>query len=976
MASTLIGSWLEKHMVGATPAAIADPPPVLGTYPLRSDVRLDDGRSKEYAISPSRRFQQFAEFRTRYAMGPEYTSACFSVHIESPGAPDEPHSAIFAFAYWRMGADPGPPEFVCYSSTYQSMDGEYRHRFIRYAPFAEITEHSKAIDKLYTLVVDLVATGALRIDAEFYPHDPATIEAADDCRLPVMLLCALLALDAARHASKGLPAHALYRYKAMLSALCAMEPAIVDASKAARIEIVRGRRLLTILTRGDNDITSPECGHKLIPLYERELQRYGGVRYAAWRERAAAMAAGDLVVNGLTPGFGVFSQSQVLVGGASMFEGAAMSYRYQRSAATARLTKGIRDARSEFVGEFPSLTEAASEAGAAPPADDAAIAATLAGTRAALYAARERLVIGGEVLLLTMEHVGTTYYSHADVVRGNVTNDDPPFSDALATRDLGAKFMFELVFALHCAHERLGLMQGDFHGNNMTIYPWGLSHDISDGAWRDFYSRAPLSMFVLAATDAERSRQAAADARGPAIYGAGPDDVDTFVDPEDDEADDVAPSGPAPHAAAFMFPATGASACCIDFSRAIVAPKFRRRLEPEPPAETDAFFREQVERQIAIVAEFAPDLAARRDEMRAAATLEPANFFRALAAADLAKLGRVVAGVNRLEVAREKEAEAGRRAEAEAAAAAAAAGEAREPRPQYRRYRVADFADLGDALEAAAIAALRRDVAAAMGRRRVTFAAPAIAAEVFAAWRLDSLDRAARDAGGSRPRVPEWYEADPATWADPDAVAKLYGDAKGGGAGDQAATGGARFAVAPKPRPPPDADGNRPAPRSSLPPDNVPPPRPVFNPPVGHPAGKPFDPKADRPGVVPMAARPRPTPPISHDPATPYGPSFFAGRAPASSPLAAAVVAQDGRAAAVAESWDTRRPLRYSSTDYARYPPWAKLDAEVEGVGSLAVYYESRQILDGRPTLRPDPAAERALAADPRYAEAADDDKW
>jgi hypothetical protein len=117
-------------------------------------------------------------------------------------------------------------------------------------------------------------------------------------------------------------------------------------------------------------------------------------------------------------------------------------------------------------------------------------------------------------------------------------------------------FTFELAYAAYCLHTKLGVAHTDLHGNNMTF--------------KIFFKIV--------------NKLPSAD---PAVI---------YVIGDKGEAD------------TFMFPACGATAYIIDYSRAIVGPEFRKHLEHNKPQNyADNFYKNQVMRVMRALYQYAPD---------------------------------------------------------------------------------------------------------------------------------------------------------------------------------------------------------------------------------------------------------------------------------------------------------------------------------------------------------------------------------
>jgi hypothetical protein len=205
--------------------------------------------------------------------------------------------------------------------------------------------------------------------------------------------------------------------------------------------------------------------------------------------------------------------------------------------------------------------------------------------------AQSFLLMSPIALMHTMEHVGWAMRSHAGYVRHAPVQRNSAIN-SFANPDTAARHLFELAYAAHCLHTKAGVAHTDLHGNNMTFYPWGV------GEFPD----------------------------EPSFY---EDPVVAYV------------AGPRGEADTYIFPAAGDSACIIDYSRCILGPAFRSRLEEgRSPQYATNFYRDQVNRVMRTLHRYAPEYVAGHQNTIKSAVL--ANFeavFPVLCAVDFIAIG-------------------------------------------------------------------------------------------------------------------------------------------------------------------------------------------------------------------------------------------------------------------------------------------------------------------------------------------------
>lgn len=339
-------------------------------------------------------------------------------------------------------------------------------------------------------------------------------------------------------------------------------------------------------SRGMNFPSAVQCGQKLVPMFIRETMQPSDYNLAAWREVAVTRLAGDLVLNFISPSFAVYNQWAYLEGvDEGLFENAAMIERYARSRAVEATTRSLREARRGLGRAALNYhTEELS-----------------AHVYESLEYAQSHLVMSPVAIMHSMEDVGWTMESLPRFVR-YAPAQWPAAIGAFATADAAARHLFELAYAAHCLHAKAGVAHTDLHVNNMTFYVWGANTKVLTPEGGAPYYEDPV-----------------------VAYAAGPrGEADTFV-----------------------FPAAGDSACIIDYSRCILGPAFRPRLEEgRSPQYATNFYRDQVNRVMRALHRYAPEYVASHQNAIKAGVL--ANFeavFPVLCAVDFIAIGANMAAL-------------------------------------------------------------------------------------------------------------------------------------------------------------------------------------------------------------------------------------------------------------------------------------------------------------------------------------------
>jgi hypothetical protein len=543
-----------------------------------------------FPLSGAVRVQSFHIIKFGYPMRRAgYLTAAFAARVSARGSASRQRETYYAYAYWPRDKGAGPPEYICLSPTFESRDGEYRHRFIWYKQFDEGYEaNAPLLSPLEECLLGAIGEDELAIDVFFFPGDeglPRGARAAaaahvEASRLGLKALAATLAVDALRARGGTLQNHAYPAYAAVMRALyerCL--PAVEAISPAVRHE-------LSVFATGKAGRPGrAQCGQKLVPLTVREALQVNDINFAPWREAWVGRRATDLVVNGAAPMFPIFNNWTYLDGiDRSLFEGRAMHARYDRSLQAEGVAESLRGARAL----------ARRTAGS-----DYRMGQLDAHVYDALAYAQEFVLLTGLAMCSTSEFVGSTVRSLPEIVRHSA-QVSPAFLRMYADPAMQARYLFDLCYGAHALHTRVGAVHADLHLNNMTV------HELSS-QYKGACGPEGLSF--------------AARYRNPAIayITGGRGEADTYV-----------------------FPHDGWFACLIDFSRAILGPAARPAIAAESgEAFAAGFYRSQVGRALRVLHFYVPSyVEAHQEKIKGLLLADFDALFRVMTAVDFLAIGR------------------------------------------------------------------------------------------------------------------------------------------------------------------------------------------------------------------------------------------------------------------------------------------------------------------------------------------------
>ena len=386
-------------------------------------------------------------------------------------------STNYAQVFWPHYDDPSKvyPQYICISPTFQSRDGEYRHRLIEYQKFIEATgKFATEFAPYESFILQLLSENVIELQNSVYGKDAELIEEkVKEDRLPIMALASALMLDSVNCMRGLLAIHVNKNYSTIMNQLADLVPELQQIATCSN-------ELRNIIIKGTS--SAIPCGEKMVPLFARETQRPFDYNLSAWRELEVSRIVTDPVIKFMSPSFAIYNQWSYFENiSPKLFENTAMHERFVRAHESAIAVDKIREGRSSL--KNVTLPNYYSEELSAHLYED-------------LEYAQSFLTMSNDVLWHTMEHVGMTMQSWPSYIRR--TNVPVLGSIELFNEiDSAAHILFEYAYAAHCLHN-IGIVHGDLHSNNITILHWGVyGKKVSPDSTeiRPYYEN-PVAMYV------------------------------------------------------------------------------------------------------------------------------------------------------------------------------------------------------------------------------------------------------------------------------------------------------------------------------------------------------------------------------------------------------------------------------------------------------------------------------------------------
>lgn len=581
----------------------------------------------------------------KYALSTSKTdiiTTCFKVSYDGT-------SCIYAYLYSRCTVKGKKAtikhEFVCTGPTFRSQDGEYRTRFIRYDLFAQLFEkYGKIFNKVDEMIVGKLADGSYQFYADFYYPQSCKVDSAqmnefvNNGRLAIKMYALAWLRDFHVIHAKIPENHMNPAYQYIIyrpeDLATYREITSDDKTKEKHNELIkRIEQFYMHADEGEVTVERLSCGQKIFPVTVIESLRTDDINYSVWREMYMTNLVSNLVLNLVTPSFPFLgSWFYIQNSHAGLFDNSAMFDKYKHSAIADDVSKQLRaidrynyfskDRHSGALsGKFMHLSRK---------------------INGAIIYADSEIRLTDLSVCVTSEYVGRTLRDIPNIIaqKRHLHGMDLIFTDA----NFFAKHMFEYVYAFYCMNTRLGIIHGDLHMNNVTVFRLYMMAD-PDGAP---LIRNPVLMYVLEPAESyisgggvdstnDTTADSTSDVNVPTAAPAD-DDSDTDSDTDLDFIGDVRiagarptqpPSAPAktqprtktapksqksPTAnvprrktTSYVFPHNGLFSMVIDLSRAVLGDV--KRLEKEfGVGYAEAYFHDQQNRLLHIINNNFPDI--------------------------------------------------------------------------------------------------------------------------------------------------------------------------------------------------------------------------------------------------------------------------------------------------------------------------------------------------------------------------------
>ncbi len=448
-------SWFGEEYIKSTNIQNINIPKKLKSAFLKhgNNMQFHENGSTNSAV----RLTSLIDMKSKYQIHPNgYICARFDFILDTP----QTGRLRSNYGYIYIRPDEIEPEFICYSPTYESRDGEYRNRFIRYDKFKQGLESNSAKLEQFELAIinameeyDLQFNVKLLNELEISQKD-SVISFIENSRLSLTMLSCVLILDMFQIVNNGVyNANTNQSYQKLLSFFNEKYIHLRNASIEFMYSLSSKDQNNEKLIEFGDLMRCSQIGQKLVPLYLNEVIYLNNINLPAWKEHLVTSIVGDLFINYISPSFSVYNGWSYIVGtDDNFYDNSAIHNKFKRGKKVELTLKSIRDARSSIGLDDRNFAE-----------EDLS---------AQLYSAIEytnsHLYVSNVSLIHTMEKVGEPISELGPRIRYS-TYLKYPLQQAFAN---GVKMLFEMLYSAHCLHTKIGVVHGDMHSGNVTYFSY------------------------------------------------------------------------------------------------------------------------------------------------------------------------------------------------------------------------------------------------------------------------------------------------------------------------------------------------------------------------------------------------------------------------------------------------------------------------------------------------------------------------
>lgn len=335
------------------------------------------------------------------------------------------------------------PTYYNTGGTFVSQDGEYRMNIQEYSRLTEVEEHiAKLVPKgarhPEDILTNMLETQEIDLQTFVIGYDKETADAiteiVDNLRLSIRLFIIAWCTDWHRIVNDTIENHINPVYQK-----------IMNTMPDPHVECGVGYNLY-IEPPAMGEIMPLSIGHKQLLLTSRELRNIYDIKYSAWRELYIQIRCSSLVANYISPSFSFVNMWFLTQTHPTYWDNPAQEEKYMLS----NIAVNIANDLDTLIGKTKSK-------GVYHSHDFNVLANYL---NQGVRFADDYIILSNMALIISQEHMGTTL---RDAPRRDKT-------EMFSNLEIFQKYMFEIIYASYVMKEKCGVIHGDLHINNITMY--------------------------------------------------------------------------------------------------------------------------------------------------------------------------------------------------------------------------------------------------------------------------------------------------------------------------------------------------------------------------------------------------------------------------------------------------------------------------------------------------------------------------
>ena len=275
-------------------------------------------------------------------------------------------------------------DYVCLSPTFNSCDGEYRHRFVTYN---QIIVQAKKYD-IFNIAEQFIMNEIMQkeLDLTVISFD----KDFNQNNLAVLFYISSWLVEYHYYLSDYTENHIVENYKKIML-VEKYKPLFNTIKKKLGKQFYQLIEFLTYISNDGITLEQLECGQKMIPLTKGDIVNTGDFRYSVWKELQVNRIVQDLRYNAITPSVPVMGSYFILQNNNQvMFDNKNMQNRIKHSNIAKEIVNDLGDSITDYISVSYKFEELAKR------------------IEVPIKFARDQMIMSGSTMIMVMEHIGRT----------------------------------------------------------------------------------------------------------------------------------------------------------------------------------------------------------------------------------------------------------------------------------------------------------------------------------------------------------------------------------------------------------------------------------------------------------------------------------------------------------------------------------------------------------------------------------------